>query len=238
MRASSTTITLILMIVMPCALFAQGPKNFIDQNYIEVQGTAVVKVVPDLIYLRIRIAEKQKNKAELEIKETKMLSAFSKIGIESKDIAVIDMASNFRQVLFSDDNIVLTKEYLVCVHDVKTANRVISDMENLEISNIRVDRLDHTRLTDFKKECGVKAMVAAKAKAEGLTVAINQSIGRALFIQELTNNAMDMMQGGNVIFKSEKVADQSWNASDLAFDEIKLECTILAYFELKPGSHN
>lgn len=39
-----------------------GEKNFIDQNYVEVTGTAELEIVPDEIYLRIVISEKDKGK--------------------------------------------------------------------------------------------------------------------------------------------------------------------------------
>lgn len=41
---------------------SNGGKNFIDQNYVEVTGTAELEIVPDEIYLRIVISEKDKGK--------------------------------------------------------------------------------------------------------------------------------------------------------------------------------
>ena len=32
-----------------------GEKNFIDQNYIEVSGTAEMEIVPDQIYLKLSL---------------------------------------------------------------------------------------------------------------------------------------------------------------------------------------
>jgi len=225
----------LLMMVMPLWTLAQGPKNFIDQNFIEVRGQAVVKIVPDLIYLRIFLSERQKNHVDLEIKEKQMLESLKSIGIDlSKDMVVKDLASNFRIKMFSDDNIVISKAFLLCVHDAKTANKVISELEKLEISNVKVDHLDHTKMTDFRKECNIKAIVAAKAKAEYLTQALNQSVGRAIYIEENASAPVPYDNRGMSNVNYSGGLEKSFPSdSYLEFDEIKIESVVFARFELK-----
>ena len=172
----------IAILVIPGIAFSQ--KNFLDQNYIEVQGKATIKVIPDQIYLRILISEKEKTKTNLEVKEREMIKRLKELGIDvTKELVIKDLASNFNPKIFSEDNIVISKVYILLVHDAGAANKVISKMKELEISNIKVDHLDHTKISDFKKECSVKAIAAAKTKAETLTQAIGQTIGRALYIE-------------------------------------------------------
>jgi uncharacterized protein YggE len=225
-----------LVIVAITALqgYAVAQKNFLDQNYIEVQGKATVKVAPDQIYMRVQISEKQKYRSDMEAKERKMLDDLKTIGIPESDIVIKDMASNFRSRVFADDNIVISKVYLVLVHDAKTANRVISNMEKLEISNIKVDHLDHTKLTDFKKDASVKAMAAAKLKAESLAGAIGQSIGRALCIEEDYSAPLKpVYDNTRFAYKGEVSTSPDYFLTDLDFDEIKIEYIVLAKFELK-----
>lgn len=228
-----TILMLLAVMMLPGLVFSQ--KNFLDQNYIEVTGKAIVKVVPDRIYMRIQLSEKQKNRSEFEAKEKQMLSSLkTNVGIDQGEIVIKDLASNFRGKMIGDDNIVLSKEYLVLVHDGKTANKVISEMQKLEISNIKIDRLDHSKLSDFKKESSVKAITAAKLKAESLTHSIGQSIGRAIYIEEFqfgdpNLNANNLAQQ-NYAYKE---GSSDWFMSDLEFNEISVECTILVRFELK-----
>lgn len=220
------------ILVLPGIAFSQA--NPLNQNYIEVQGKATVKVVPDQIFLRIQISEKQKNTANLEAKERQMISALKGIGIDvTKDLVVKDLASNFRAKLLSDDNIVISKMYSLLVHDAKTANKVISEMEKLEISNIRVDRLDHTNITEFRKECSVKAIEAAKTKAETLTHAIGQNIGRAFYIDEVPIANELTNQPQNYRYKAEQATSSDWFVTDLDFDEITIDYVVIARFELK-----
>ena len=57
-------LTVIIAFVLCCPIYmmAQSGKNFIDQNYIEITGTAETLVVPDEIYVSIKLTEKNHRK--------------------------------------------------------------------------------------------------------------------------------------------------------------------------------
>jgi len=76
--------------------FAQT-KNFIDQNYIEVTGKAELEIVPNEIYLKIILNEKDfKGKESLDQMEKAMVDKLQQIGIDiSANLAIKDMISNF-----------------------------------------------------------------------------------------------------------------------------------------------
>ena len=61
-----TTLVLCLFLSWGISRAQTGEKNFIDQNYIEVTGTAEMEIVPDEIYLKIVLSEKDKGKKSLE----------------------------------------------------------------------------------------------------------------------------------------------------------------------------
>ena len=77
-------IVLIVFVAFALSSFAQsGEKNFIDQNYIEVTGSAELEVIPDEIYLKIIVNEKDfKGKEDLQKLEKSMLETLSGIGID------------------------------------------------------------------------------------------------------------------------------------------------------------
>lgn len=202
-------------------------------DFIEIRGLGIVKVVPDQIYLRIRLAEKEKYATDLAVKERRMLAELDRSGVAQKDIVIKDMASNFRSPIFTYTGLVLSKEYIVCLYDIKSANLVIEALDKLKISDVWVDHLDHENLEDLKKECYVKAMLDAKSKAETLSGAINQSIGKALHIEEEPKASEAKADRTNVVYKAELAASREWLASSLAYDEIRLECTVIARFELQ-----
>lgn len=216
-----------------------GEKNFIDQNYIEVTGKSEMEVIPDEIYLKILINEKEaKGKSLTEI-ENSMIAKLQEIGIETKkDLSIKDFISNFKNYWIIKSDIVLTKEYQLLVHDAKIAGKIFTELQKQGISNISIERVDNSKILEYRKEVKINAIKAAQEKAKSLAMAINQDIGKALYIQELENNLYNSIQGrlagiqirglSNSIVQSSKMEEQ-----DVEFEKIKLEYSIIVRFELK-----
>ena len=232
-----------LFIMLSFAANSQtAEKNFIDQNYIEVVGTAQMDVTPDLIYLKIVLSEKDiKNKQSFEATESSMKNKLNEIGVDlTKDLYVKDFVSNFRSYFLSKTDIVLTKEYQLIIHDAKTLQKVFIEFQKLEISNVSIQKVDHTKMDQFRKEVKINAIKAAKEKAESLSTSINQSIGRAIFVQEQDNNQSinDVLQGRLSGLSSRRASfsdnDRSESPdSGIEFEKINLSSSILVRFELK-----
>ena len=229
-----------LLLICPLTIFSQNVgKNFIDQNYIEVTGKAEMDIVPDLIYLKIVLSDKDnKNKQSLEEIEKAMISKLTEIGIDiNKDLSIKDYASNFKQYWLSKTDVVLTKEYQLIIHDTKSLQNVFMDFQKLGISNVTIDKLDHSKIEQFRRDVKINAIKAAKEKAEAMTGAINQTIGKAIYIQEIDNpNYRTAMQSraSNVVVKGYgSVSSTDSSQPDLEFEKINLQYSILVRFELK-----
>ena len=228
------------LVLLPCLLFAQtGQKNFIDQNFIEVTGKSEMEITPDLIYLKIFINEKDgKSKLSLPEREKTMISVLKEIGVDvTKDLTIKDMSSNFKFYFLAKSDILLSKEYQLLVRDGKTAGKVFIELEKIGISNVSIDRLDNSKIEQYRKEVKIDAIKAAKAKAESLAGAINQSIGRAIYIQELETNLRNGSPGASnsIMIRGYasgiSIADSQ--QPDVDFEKIKIEYSILCRFELK-----
>lgn len=214
--------------------FAQcTEKNFIDQNYIEVSGKAEMRVTPDLIYLKIVL--KETNRVSIVELEKKMSEKLQQLGIDvKKDLSVFDQLSRYRSKLLSKADIVVAKEYQLIVHDAKTASKVFSELEDVDISNVSVVRLDHSKMEEFRKDVKINAIKAAKDKAEYLTKAVSQNIGRAIFIQEINAYPIDSRENSNTVLQDYySGADKIGGGLDIDFEKIKVEHSILVRFELK-----
>lgn len=224
---------LITILLFVCAInsFGQtGEKNFIDQNYIEVTGKSEMQIVPDLIYLKILLSEKDnKNRISVAEMERKMTDKFAELGIDvKKDLFVNDLLSFYKTKFISKSDVILSKEYQLVVHDAKTAGKAFIELEKIDISNVSVERLDHTKIEEFRE--------AAKEKAESLTKAVNQNIGRALYIQEPENILNDFRASNSIRLRGVASVGHDDNNSkelDLDFGKIKLEYSILVRFDLK-----
>ena len=232
---------LILFSLLAISSYSQQfGKNFIDENYIEVTGKAEMEITPDEIYLKIIISEKDnKGKQTLEELEKLMIDKLRILNVDiEKNLTVHDINSNFKNYWLGKTDIFTTKEYQVLVNDATTAGKIFRELESLNISNITVDRLSHSEIEKFRQEVKIEAVKAAKVKAKSLAEAIDQTIGKALLIQEMddlrtlqgnlpgVSNTI-MIRGSSSLYGS-RVPEPI-----IEFGKIKLEYKILAKFKLE-----
>ena len=231
------TILLMMLFISSMILNAQdGTKNFIDLPYIEVTGQAEMEIIPDEIYLKIVIDEKEnKGRESLESQEKQMIKKLEGIGIDvSKELSIRDFASNFKNYWLRDQKIFTSKEYQLITHDGNTTAKVFQELENMGISNISFDKVDHSKMEDFKKEVKIKAMEAAKEKAALMVQAIGQELGKALYIQEQNYGFYQEKSLGvpNIMIRGASVLNEKVEP-DIEFEKINLNYSILARFEIK-----
>ncbi|MCG8309066.1 MAG: SIMPL domain-containing protein [Cytophagales bacterium] len=231
-------LTLISFFAVPC--FSQQLfKNFIDENYIEVTGKAEMEITPNEIYLKIIISEKDnKGKQTLEELEKLMIGKLKSLDVDiEKNLTVHDISSNFKDYWLGKTDIFTTKEYQVLVNDASTAGKIFRELESVNISNISVDRLSHSELEKFRQQVKIEAIKTAKAKAESLATAIDQTIGKAIHIQEIDD--LRTLQGkvpevSNIVIRgNSSLYGSRAPEPEIEFGEINLEYRILAKFKLE-----
>jgi len=170
-------------------------KNFIDQPYLEVTGTADSSevtgtadssIVPDQVFLNISLSEKDtKNKTTLEELENKMINALKNLGIDlEKKLTVSDLMSNYKNYLLKKTDILKSKQFELEVNTPDQATKVLIALEELGISNINVLRVDHSRMKEIENMVRIKAVSDAQAKALSLVSPLQQQIGPAIHIAE------------------------------------------------------
>lgn len=225
------------LLCLPLFSYAQsGVKNFIDQPYIEVTGKAEMEIVPDEIYLKILLNEKDnKGRTPVEALERAMITKLQELGIDvSKDLAVQDLASNFKSYWLQKSDILLSKEYQLLVRSAQTAGKVFVELEKIGISNISIEQLNHSQIEQFRQEVKINAIKAAKDKAQALATAIDQSVGKALYVQELDNQFYPVNAVSNIAIRGSRAyGNATQGEPNIDFEKIKLEYSILVRFELK-----
>jgi uncharacterized protein YggE len=227
------------LIIVICLFFytsiiaQSGVKNFIDQNYIEITGVVETEITPDEIYLSIIINEKdKKGKISVEQQETAMIKKLKQIGIDlKKDFTIKDFSSNYKFYFLKRTDILKSKKYQLIVHDGLTLGKVFHALEDIEISNVSIEKVSHTKIEEHRSAAKIKALKAAKQKAMEYAEAIDQSIGNALYIQEINRNVRP--QYLNQIAVRDYAKDDSEAVNDIDFEKIKIHASVLARFELK-----
>jgi len=216
--------------------FAQE-KNFIDQNYIEVTGKAELEISPDMIYLKIVLRDKDnKDKQTLPEMEKKMMDKLTEMGIDvNKDLSLVDFVSNLRSYLLKTNDVILTKQYQLLVRDAKTLQRIFLEFQHLGISNVSITKLEHSKIEQYRKEVKVLAVKAAKEKAEMLAIALNQKIGKAIYIREADDLIINRGYGleSNFLIKMPFDGYFTSEENDIEFKKIKVESMFLVRFALE-----
>lgn len=208
----------------------ENTKGFIDKPYIEVIGTAEQEVIPDEIYLKIVLQEKDsKGKSTVESQEKAMITALQQAEIEvEKQLRIQDAASDLKTYWLKGNTVVTRREYVLLLPDAGKLDKVFRELERLEISNVSVQKVSHSRLKEFRLQVKVAAIQAARQKAEQLAGAIQQRIGHAIYIQEMEWEPRPYFS--NVAVRAvENVAGEGGNVE---FEKIRLQASVRVCFEL------
>ncbi len=226
---------LLLLSIFIYPVFSQE-KNFIDQPYIEVKGSAKMEVAPDIIELKVIISENDnKKKLTLEELEKQMVEALEKIGIDTeKELFVSDYISNFSKAIFKND-IYTSKEFRITAHDGLTVARIFLELEKVGISNITIEKTDHSKIREFRQQVKVEAVKAAKVKAGAMAGAIEQKAGKAIYIQEEDKSLVLGRNEVNYVMRNQAYFSDSIELKDGAvdFEKIIIEYEVLVRFILE-----
>ncbi len=215
-------------------------KNFIDINYITVSGTAEEKFEPDEIYLTINLDENDfKKGVNIEDKEIEMVNALKKLSIDTaKDLRIQSYNGDFKHFFLKKNNVVKHKKYELLVHDFNKLSAVFYELDKMNISNIYISKVSHSKIEELRFQLKAKAIKVAKKKASNYAEAIDQAIGKALHIQEGRLNDFSNNYLANTVL--EEVVIIAYNNKPekkvfpkLNIKKITISATVEVKFELK-----
>lgn len=221
-----------------CISAMSQTKNFIDQPYIEVGGYSDTLVTPNLIYIKIVIAEKDsRDKLPLEEQENKMITAFKGLGINTEvDLTTSDILSNYKFYFVKQKDILKTKEYNLKVTTAETASKVFIQLEALGISNTSIRKVDHSNIEGLKNICRTKAIENSHKKAIALTKPISQTIGNAIHITDNETSFENQLQArvaGVQISGYSTLEKAKYEPQKIEFEKIKVSATVSVKYILK-----
>ncbi len=202
-----------------------------QKPYIEVTGSAELKVVPDEIYLSILLNEKDvKDRRSVASLEKDLVAVLRNLHIPVENLSISGANSKLEKAFWTGKRIYARKNYILKLTSANDIGQVLRDLEAKGISNVNLSHVDNSQMEKYRKEVKIKAMKAAKEKADYLLNAIGEKTGKPLLIQErnyrssyYANAPMAMRMRS----KSNGVRDYS-----LDFQEMVLTYEIFARFEI------
>ena len=242
-------IELRLLLLMPLfstvELIAQSLQEPVEERpYIEVTGRSEMKVVPDQIHIAIELKERGNGdkKITVEKQELDLKEAVKSLGIDTANLTLSDAIADYVPKKFRKDDVVETKTYELKVADAEMVRKVFKELDRLEIENARIDRVSHSKEIEFRKEQRIKAIQAAKEKADYLLGAIGEKAGSALVVLEEVPDIVQgrerrqargqMIQGSQSLFGL--VGTSDYEAMGVTFSRITISAGVYVKFGIAP----
>ena len=231
-------IILFILLIIATKSISQT-KTFIDLPYIETSAKVDTLVIPDRIYLNISITEKDtKGKVSVEELESKMNEKFKSMGINVEtQLSLNDLSSNYKKYFFKQQDILKNKNYTLILYDAKISGKVLIALEQIEISNVVIEKTEYSKSEQMLLILKTKAIEKAKSQAIAMTKPLNQKVGNAIFISDLNNSVIRMLNGsvaGVTIRGSKSLSEKNeFVPADIEFAKIKIETELNAKFKLE-----
>jgi uncharacterized protein len=228
---------LMLVLLLPAMAFSQN-ETFKGEHFIEVTGSALQEIEPNEIYtlIRLREFEENKQKVSLEKLDADFMKALKDAGIDRKRLELADVGSRLDKFGRKDKDAFREKAYQLKLTSAGELENFLVKLEPVKVSQVSITKLHHSDYEKLKVELKIKALQAARGKAENLLKSIGAEIGKPLMIRdwevEPYQPAMEM-KTANVRMQNEM--DQSGFAPEeaIGFRKIKLQSQITAQFEIK-----
>lgn len=223
----------VLVLLMASPLFAQQ-KSFLDQPYIEVTGRAEMEVMPDEIYVTITIDEQSvKGKIPVLQQEKNMVARLQSLGIDvEKQLVVLKMVND----LGKRNEVVTSKRYSLVVHSATQLAHVFQALKSIDIVDAYVDRTDISNYNELRQQVRGEAAKVARQNAELLAASLEQKIGKAVYIQDVSDKASSAQYYSNTLvsaFEGLVPGVQASAAPSLEFQKIKIDHSVLVRFLLE-----
>ena len=230
-----------IFFIIPFFIFAKSlsqNKNFIDQPYIETYAKVDTLVIPDRIYLNISITEKDtKGKISVEELEIKMNEKLKSLGIQTeKQLYLSDLSSNYKKYFFKQQDILKNKNYTLLVYNAKTAGKVIVELEEIEISNVTVEKTEYSKAEEMILVLKSEAILKAKNQAVAMTKPLNQKVGSAIYISDfssIVNMLSGRVSGVQIRGARSLEKEAKYEPINIEFEKIKIETELKVNFKIE-----
>lgn len=210
-----------------------------EKRVIEVTGSAETLITPNEFTFKVTLLERMENKQKLtiEMQEANLKRELANIGVDvAKDLTIFDLNSFYIARKKVKDTLG-SKDYRLKLRDLEKIERLQEIADRLNIANLDLIESTHSDLASFRKETKMEAIKAAKAKAEYMTGAIGERVGKAVFIQEIDEEVPRTISRGVLNYTSNVTSNtlsvDSQNSTTLTFSKIKLRYAVLARFEIE-----
>lgn len=198
---------------------------------VAVNGQSRIRVLPDEIYLSIRLDESDtKGRLPIEEQRRKMFSALKRAGVDAeKQLSVQDMSSSY----FRRSRSLEATLYELKLSSADAVRKVFDELDAVGITNVNVTRTSHSDMEGLRSEARQKAIQNAQQRARELAEAIGQSIGACYEISDYTTSVQPVYRKNMLMATATAMDTVAAEAEpDVQFEQIEISYSVSAKFYL------
>lgn len=208
------------------------------EKKIEVTGSAEMEITPDEIYFNISLKEYLKGKSKVEITtlEKQLQKAVIDAGIPKENLTVENVSGyNYYDYLNKKKNpqeFMASKQFRLKLNKLDKINIILGAVDAEGIESTRITGYTSSKMEEYRKETKIKALQAAKAKADYMVNALGETLGSIIEIQEINTDGYSDVRPMAVNYMA-KAADGMAGMSDVDFKTIKVHAEVRTVFGIK-----
>jgi uncharacterized protein len=235
----------VLLTLLAFFTIAYGQSQVVNPfpKTIQVNGSSEMEIIPDRIYVVVHLKEYEKKgtgKIDLEKIKNDFLLQCKNAGIPDSLISIASYEGYNGDIWWrkkrKKDELYASIAYQVIFTNSKKMDELVDRLDDDATQNFQIVRTSHSKLEEFRRQLKIEAVKAAKAKADYLAAAINETPGEAITIDE----PHEFYQPYQAQY-SNKMQEMNMRASDAAnqvmpevdFKKIKLRFEVRVVFALK-----
>lgn len=206
-------------------------KKTSEKPFIEVTGTAMKEVIPDIIYITITLSDKVVNNEDYSIliQEEALKNALTKANIDLKNLSLSDAISEITKDKKRETGFKVSKEYIVIVKNSVEVTKVFKELYAINIKEARITRTESSEIETLRKEVRIAAIKAAKEKAVYLLNAIGEQIDKPLEIKELENKIYNTEN----VYSNSIINLKDIDGAESNFEKIVIKFSYFVRFSIK-----
>lgn len=200
-------------------------------SYVEVNGYAEKKVVPDEFYLSITITEKDsKGKISVESQRKDMIAALRRAGVDiEKQLSTVDLSSTF----YKKNNSLATAKYRLKLSSPEAMEKAYAELDEAGISNVSLSKTAYSKYNELKAQIRIAAIRNAKKRAAELAEAVGQNLGDCFYINDWERSAdAETVVIGYGAGRNKAAATGSAPSDPIGFKKIEISYSVTAKFVL------
>ena len=224
-------ISLSVVLLMSVIAFSASAQTTEMIPTVAVNGQSQIRVLPDEIYLSIRLDESDtKGRLTIEEQRRKMFSALKRAGVDAeKQLFVQDMSSSY----FRRSRSLAATLYELKLSSADAVRKVFDELDAAGITNVNVTRTSHSDMDGLRRQARQKAIQDAQQRARDLAEAIGQSIGACYEISDYTTSTQPVYRKNMLMATATAMDTVAAEAEpEVQFEQIEITYSVSAKFYL------